>query len=154
MNAVIEREDAMIDEFGFAYTLVFGGDSSPGFVYTSGLAEKGLPEFIFVGSSEARSHGYLTEFVKHVMVGGALPIGRYQVGSPPNPFRVPAWVVEADDKLETHAFGVASRLRRIGSDVKPRLLQIVMPDLVGRFPWEPGYEWMNQMVYEEPQTTD
>ena len=87
------------------------------------------------------------------MAGGVVAEGRHEAEAAPNPFRVPAWIVRADDKLDSHAFGVRARLRRIGSEAEPRLLQVVMPDLVSRFPWEPGYEWMEQMIGRPTETT-
>jgi hypothetical protein len=152
-DAVLDREDRAIADYGFNYTLVFGGDDAPGFIYTTGLAEKRLPEFIFVGSSEPRSHAYLAKFIEHEMAGGVVAEGLHRAETAPNPFRVPAWIIPADDKLDSHAFGVRARLRRIGSDAEPRLLQVVMPDLAGRFPWEPGYEWMEQMIEKPSEAT-
>lgn len=151
-SAILAREDADIEEHGFHYSLVFGNEDVPGFIYTSGLAEKGLPEFIFIGSSEPRSHMYIAAFIAFVRNGGDVQAGLVPPTGEqgPNPFAVPAWVLDANDRLETHAYGVEARLRRIHSSVEPRLLQVVMPDLKGRFPWQPGYDWLDQDIHEPP----
>lgn len=146
--AMLAREDADIERIGFHCCLVLPGDGEPGFVYTSGLAEKALPEFIFVGGCDVHAWGYIAGFVETALKGDPVPEGLVPAGdgNGPNPYTVPAWVVPADDKLDTHAIGVRSRLRRIGSNVAPRLLQVVMPDLSGRFPWEDGYRWREQLA--------
>lgn len=151
-EAALAEQLQMIRDHGFMYQAVFGGDDGPGFVYTIGLAQRGLPEFIFVGSCSQNAANYLRGPVEGAMAGIDIRPGLLAPESELNPYSVPAWVLAADDKLDTHAFGVRSQLRTAGSDAVPRLLQIVMPDMTGRFPWEEGYDWQEQQVDAPPMT--
>lgn len=143
---LLSQEDGRIARFGYTYTSVFGNSEAPGFMYTTGLSERGLSDVIFVGSHDPRCMGYLAGAVDHMVAGGTVEPGRIEPGRSFNGFEVPIFIVEARRKIDTHAFGVPARLERVGSKAEPRLLQIVMPDLQGRFPWEEGYEWLEQQV--------
>jgi len=153
-ETVLANDDRMIEQYGFMYQAVSSGgnDDSPGFMYTIGLAERGLPEFIFIGGSNAAASGYLRGAIETAMAGGAIEPGLVAPETGINAYAVPMWVLRADHRLQTHAFGVAARLERAGSTATPRLFQIVMPDLSGRFPWEKGYVWMDQQVETPPAT--
>lgn len=150
----VAGNDRMIEQHGFMYQAVFAGgnDDQPGFIYTIGLTERGLPEFIFIGGSHPQASGYISGAIETAMAGGTVEPGLVAPQTGINPYMVPMWVLAADHRLHTHAFGVASRLERVGSTATPRLLQIVMPDLSGRFPWEEGYVWMDQQVETPPVT--
>jgi hypothetical protein len=145
-DAFLSQEDERIARFGYTYTSVFGSAEAPGFMYTTGLSERGMPDVIFVGSHDPRCIGYLSGAVDHMVAGGTVEPGRIEPGQSFNGFEVPIFVIEAKDKIATHAYGVPARLERVGSGAEPRLLQIVMPDLQGRFPWEDGYQWLEQLV--------
>lgn len=149
-EAAQAQADAMIASHGFMYQAVFAGDDQPGFVYTIGLAQRGLPEFIFVGSSQGQAANYIAGAVHAAMSGTVIEPGPVAPESEINPYAVPAWILRADDKLVTHAFGVGTQLRRIGSDRTATLMQVVMPDMSGRFPWEDGYDWVDQRVDAPP----
>ena len=151
MASLTATEDAFIESHGFFYHLVFGDHDNPGFIYTSGLSEKKSPDLIFVGSSNANSTGYLRNVVDHLLSGRTIEPGGIEPETDLNPYLVPMFVMDAQAKLLTHAFGVSSRLKRIGSTLPPRLMQIVMPDFSSRFPWEDGYDWVDQMV--DPEQT-
>lgn len=148
---IIADEDAAIAATGVNFQAVFGDDDGPGFVYTSGLSEKGLADLIFVGDHTEPAADYLLGFVATQLDDGAPTVGGLvPPGDPRNGYDVPVWLADGSDKLRTHALGVESRLRRIGSDRPARLLQVVMPDRTGRFPWEPGYAWLDQKVVKTP----
>lgn len=149
-EAYFAEQDRMIEEHGFSYSMIQPGPNSPGFVYTIGLAEKGLPEFIFVGGCDRNAVDYISSLVDHVRNGGTIEPGMIPPGTPMNGFTVPQWVIEADDKLRTHAYGVTSRLERIDNDELPHLMQVVMPDHQGLFPWDDGYQWRDQQVSRTP----
>lgn len=144
-EAALAQQQEMIREHGFMYQAVGGGDG-PGFVYTIGLAQRGLPEFIFVGDCRGPCANYLIGVVEGAMAGTEIPVGMLAPESDLNPYSVPAWVLNADDKLDTHAFGVRRQLERVGSTETARLLQVVMPDMTGRFPWDHGYDWLDQQI--------
>lgn len=151
-EAALAEQLRMIRDHGFMYQAVFGGEDGPGFVYTIGLAQRGLPEFIFVGDCRGPCANYMRGVIEAAMSGVEVPLGMLAPESDLNPYSVPAWVLAADDKLDTHAFGVRRQLERVGSGETPRLLQVVMPDLSGRFPWEEGYKWLDQQVSAPPVT--
>ena len=140
----------MIAEHGFMYQAVGAGDGEPGFIYTIGLAQRGLPEFIFVGSSYGQAVNYLRGAVRTAMAGGAVATGLAAPGTDVNPYAVPTWILDAAPKLETHALGVVTQALRLQLPGAPRLLQVVMPDMAGRFPWEDGYDWLDQEVDAPP----
>lgn len=150
---IIAESDAAIEERGVNFSCVFGDRFSPGFVYTEGLSEKRKTDLIFVGDHSYGAASYLFGFVQGQLEGDAIVTpGLYAAESAMNPYSVDFWVIDADDKISTHAYGTESRLTRIGSDVEPKLLQVVVPDKSGRFPWEPGYNWLDQDVTNPPVT--
>lgn len=147
-------EDERIAEFGVTFTGVFAGDDgAPGFVYSTGLSEKGLADLIFVGDCSAPAMRYLVDLAQIAVdenreVTGFVDAFEMAQG---NGFNMPMWIVPADGKLATHALGVARRLERVGAPVtEARLQQVVMPDAQGRFPWEPGYAWIEQLATDVP----
>lgn len=147
---MITDQDAMIAEIGVAIILVMAGDT-PGFVYTSGLSEVGKADMIFVGDYTEPARMYLKSFIGGQLDEGAeVPLGLLPLDHPMNAYGLPIWILDASDKLETHAFGTTDRLERIGSTEPPRLLQVVMCDKAGRFPWEPDYHWLDQQVTTPP----
>ncbi len=148
LQRLLRHEDEMIEQHGVFYTLVFGEGTSPGFVYTSGLSEKGLHDLVFVGSSSRESVGYLEGHVERMLEGADLGPGLIPPETDSNGYAVPVVIIGAQSKLGTHAFGTKARLERIGSERTAGLLQVVMPDLSGRFPWEEGYAWMDQSLDE------
>lgn len=151
-EAAQAEADRMIAEHGFMFQAVFDGDGQPGFIYTIGLAQRGLPEFIFVGSCEGRATNYMLGAIGAAMEGMEIQPGLVAPETEINPYGVPAWILRADDKLDTHAFGVRHQLARLGAATDARLFQIVMPDMAGRFPWEDGYDWLEQQVDAPPVT--
>lgn len=149
-EAVQAEADRMIAEHGFMFQAVYGSDDTPGFVYTIGLAQRGLPEFIFVGSCQPNAANYIRGAIGVAMAGGAITTGLAAPESDLNPYGVPAWILRADDKLGTHAFGVLRQIERVAAEGPPVLYQVVMPDMSGRFPWENGYDWLDQQVTTPP----
>jgi len=150
IDAAREQQAAMIRDHGFMFQAVGGGEGTPGFVYTIGLAQRGLPEFIFVGSCQRPAVGYLEGAIDAAMAGTEIVPGLVPPETGINPYQVPAWVLTASDKLDTHAFGVRRQLEIAGKPDTATLLQIVMPDMSGRFPWEPGYDWVDQQIEAAP----
>lgn len=141
-----QEQDADIDRLGVTLAPVFSAEDSPGFVYSIGMSEKGKVDLIFVGDYTPPTFGYLAMFLDMQLKGQDLPFGLFPADDERNGFDVPIWVIPADDKLGTHAYGAATRLERIASDAKPMLAQVVMPDKSGRFPWDKGYDWIDQQA--------
>lgn len=141
-----ERQEADIARLGFTYAPVLPGNDSAGFIYSIGLSEQDKVDLLFIGDFTPPTYDYLGMFVAMQMEGRELPFGLVSADDPMNGFGVPIWVVPADEKLGTHAFGAVTRLQRIESDKSARLAQIVMPDRQNRFPWDDGYDWLDQEV--------
>ena len=119
-------------------------ENSPGFIYSVGLSEKGKADLLFIGDCAPATYAYLGMFIEMQMNGNPIPYGLFPANHELNRFEIPIWISPADEKLSSHAYGAVSRLDEIGSDKDARLVQIIMPDKIGRFPWEPGYNWINQ----------
>lgn len=170
-ETIFQDQDRHIEQFGYSVMCVFGSDEGPGFVYTIGLSEKGMTDLIFIGDSSPNAAAYIQGAASAQIAGEKLTMGRIEpiwtrddsdaeiaakfeaAMTSINGFPVPMFVIEADDRLDTHAFGVRRRLAGIESDGTPRLAQVVMPDMSGRFPWEPGYGWLDQDVKSAPSGT-
>lgn len=142
--------DALIEKYGFMLQAVFGGEDNPSFIYSIGLAQRGLPEFIFVGSCQPQASDYLMGAIEAAMAGTKIEPGLVAPESEINPYMVPAWILQADDKLQTHAYGVTGQLARQGLPAEATLFQVVMPDMSGRFPWENNYDWVDQQITTPP----
>jgi len=141
-----QRQDADIERLGVTLAPVLPGNDGPGFVYSLGMSEQGRIDLIFIGDYRPPTYDYLGMFLGMQLDGAELPFGLFPADDERNGFGVPIWVIPADEKLRTHAYATVSRLERIGSDATPRLAQVVMPDKSGRFPWDDGYDWLDQQV--------
>lgn len=146
-----ESQDANVARLGYTFAPVLPGDDSPGFIYSLGMSEQDKVDLIFVGDYTRPTHPYLGMFIDIQLRGQDLPFGLMPADDPRNGFDVPIWVVAADEKLQTHAFGTVRRLRSIGSDKPARLAQVIMPDMQNRFPWDDGYDWIDQQA-AKPET--
>ncbi len=143
-SAYKERQEADIARLGLTYAPVLPGNDSAGFIYSIGLSEQDKVDLLFIGDFTPPTYDYLGMFVAMQMDGRELPFGLLAADDPMNGFGVPIWVMPADEKLGTHAFGAATRLQKIGSDKPAQLAQVVMPDRQNRFPWDDGYDWLEQ----------
>ncbi|MFZ3482032.1 DUF4262 domain-containing protein [Sphingomonas sp. 3-13AW] len=141
-----ERQDEAIRRHGVTLAPVLPDRDSPGFVYSIGMSEQGGTDLIFIGDCTPPTYNYLQMFIEIQLAGEQLPFGQFPADDVRNPFGVPIWLLPADEKLATHAFGSVSRLKRIGSTSPAKLAQVVMPDRSNRFPWEEGYAWLDQQV--------
>lgn len=144
-----------IEQYGFAITGVFPDDEEgePGFVYTCGMSEKGLFDLIFIGDCSNPATYYVSEFARLQLQGHVLPEGEMPADHPLNPFDVRINFIHAVGRLETHAFGVTTRLEQLKSEMPERLMQVVMCDKQGLMPWEPGYAWLDQDMKVDPTPT-
>lgn len=151
-SAYRQNQDADIARLGVTLAPVLPSDEGPGFVYSIGMSEQGKTDVIFIGDYTPPTYGYLTMFLRMQMEGTDLPIGLFPPDHEHNTFGVPVWVLGADEKIVTHACGAATRLERIGSDRPARLAQVIMPDKSNRFPWDVGYDWINQQTGKSATT--
>lgn len=141
-----QRQDADIARLGVTLAPVLPGNDGPGFVYSLGMSEQGKVDLLFIGDYTPPTYDYLLMFLAMQMDGTELPFGLFPADDERNCFGVPIWVIPADEKLRTHAYATVSRLERIGSDLTPHLAQVVIPDKSNRFPWDDGYDWIDQQV--------
>jgi acyl carrier protein len=151
-SAYKERQDADIARLGVTLAPVLPGNDGPGFVYSLGMSEQGKTDLLFIGDFTPPTYDYLSLFLGMQIDGKELPLGLFPADHPANGFEVPIWVIPADEKLGTHAFGAVTRLERIGSDKPAKLAQVVMPDKQNLFPWDDGYDWIDQQVSTSPAT--
>lgn len=141
-----QQQDADIERVGVTLAPVLPGNDGPGFVYSIGMSEQDKTDLIFIGDYTPPTYAYLSMFLDMQLKGAPLPLGLFPADDERNVFGVPIWVIPADGKLGTHAYGVVSRLGRIGSSAQPLLAQVVIPDRSDRFPWDDGYDWIDQQA--------
>lgn len=126
-----------IDIHGVHLTGVFptSADSDIPFTYTTGLAERGLPEVLVSTLPHEVAATILNNVARKAIAGEQLSPGlRDDLVA-----GYPAWLVEATDVSD---FGVARRrLWALGRDpLTLRGLQLCWPDTAGLFPWQDGYD--------------
>ena len=145
-----QDQNALIERYGFSTVGVLGDNEGPGFIYTVGLSEKGMADIIFIGSSNPASVNYVALAAMAQLDGAALEEGVIPASTGINEFQVPIALVSADHLADSHAFSSKRRLDSVESDQPVRIMQVIMPDLSGRFPWEDGYDWLDQQVTANP----
>lgn len=146
-----QEQNAKIERNGYTYLGVLPSEDSPGFVYTIGLSEQGKSDLIFIGAAQHSSAvGYIAAAAIAQNEGHTLTPGILPPETEVNPYGVPMAIVQANHLAETHAFSAARRLDAIESVEAVSICQIVMPDMEGRFPWEEGYDWLDQQITDNP----
>lgn len=141
----------LVDEHGWAVTVVFGGEDdqgglTPSFSYTVGLSAKGLPDLLIFGLPEQSAHPILNAIVRKAFDGQiALRDGQVvrEAANLPLKLRV---IEPAEKGLET-ALGARRFAAENGHEAQ--ILQVLWPDLAGTFPDEPGCDaqmtWMQNI---------
>lgn len=130
MDKFRKQTIADIRKYGRACLGVFGDDDDPPFTYTIGNHKKGLPELLIIGRHDLNDVlNYLSEqFAKE----GVPPEGAYWMQGA----KCPVYLIRAtDDRARDHFTVQAGQI--LGTEGYD-LIQVVMPDLNGRFPWESG----------------
>lgn len=123
-----------IDEHGWAVQIVPGGDDGPGFAYTVGLfARYRLPELICVGLRGEVMHAMLNECGARMRDRGP-PALEVPFDGVLDDYPVLLRAVMSPDSYRRH---VGYALWLYAGHNFP-LLQLVYPDLAGRFPGEGG----------------
>lgn len=124
---------AQIRKFGWMATHIYASETAASFTYTTGLcATKGLPEFIVFALGMEVAHGSLHLLVEKMERGLDLTSGKAISG-----------LLEGVDVLafptapEKHAQFLLRSGWFYDTDEFP-CWQLVIPDTLGRFPWEPG----------------
>lgn len=128
---------ARIERFGVALQGVFSGeddpDPEPSFMYTVGLAAQGLPELIEFALPMEVAHSIMNDIAFRMLNGEvALTAGDTVHNMVAN---YPVKVLPVRDSWERLTF--SNRLFGSPDGALPAL-QLVFPDMQGRFPWEKG----------------
>jgi hypothetical protein len=141
-----EREwRAGIAEHGWLVVDVPSDDLRPGFQFTAGLTERGLPELIVYGlGSEVGMHA-LNDVARRLVDGKRFADGDVVHDVLEGEYRTQLWdATWLQDRL-----GAAFTL--YGED-DVRVRQLVVPDLDDRLPWEDGYAHpeLQPVLFEQP----
>lgn len=149
-DALDEAEQSFVSkvrEHGWFRTGVFGDDEGPGFSFTTGFwVNANHPELIIFGTRDDIAHDVFWDLFRDAKSGQALPVGR----------RTDAVFAN----LSAYVFRVAKKHHRdflgwsrwfYGGDDFP-CLQIVWPDRVGKFPWEPDFD--AEFKADQPDLTE
>jgi hypothetical protein len=118
---------------GWDVVTVAERDGVPAHSYTTGLARRGLPEFILFGFSPGLAGPVLADLAQRALdgerFGANLPVEDALPGMPAMLLDVPE--VEARHYLPAAHASAPKALRA---------LQVVWPDGDDRYPWQPGYD--------------
>lgn len=125
-----------IEEQGFGVFSVGGDPEYPSFAYTIGLSDRCLPQLLAIGISlraaGAIVHHLATDWVSGKLTNDSIDKRLEDYANLPvvlKPINDPAvwgeYMVQMD------------RFRSTDNEV--RVLQVVFPDMNGKFPWESGY---------------
>jgi hypothetical protein len=130
----------LIDKHGWAIQGVIATPEtpSPTFTYTVGLTAQDFPELLCIGLSSTTG-GQLLNHIAHYVEDRKLTVPnvrlKHMLGAD-GEFDVVVIAASAPT-VQSEYVTVAKRLYPL-SEV--RVWQVIIPDLAGRFPWEPGYD--------------
>lgn len=148
MEYLKKREMETIIEYGHQVRYVFPGpdDDSTAFAYSMGRSVKDRPEILVTGQLPHKVMHYIVNRVadlddeRELSAGMELAAGEVLEG-------YPVRLVQVSDLEEAEMFGVTSNF---GTD-DTSALQVVWPDLEGRFPDEEGFTF-EQPIFDHSQT--
>ena len=134
-----------VERFGWAAELIDSEQQSTSFAYTVGLCDTmKFPEIIVVGLKQKTAHFALKYAVEKMQSGVDLTAGRVRdiVGEVEVEFR------PVSQKWFRHIMCRADWYYGYGESLIPAL-QLIYPDLEGRFQWEPGFaEYFRQPLLQ------
>lgn len=135
VESILKDIEDRIAEGKWMVVGVIGGAQTPPVCYTVGLHSLGYPELIMVGLNMDAGQSILNDAAQQVIDSGSARQSGDVLDKVAN---LPLIVVEVDDiELLKEYSAMASNL--YGLD-QYRLQQIVMPDPVGKFPWDEGVD--------------
>tara|TARA_B100000678_G_C17830240_1_gene350759 strand:+ start:51 stop:536 length:486 start_codon:yes stop_codon:yes gene_type:complete len=144
---VYNNHDANIQKHGISIQGVFGDEEHQGFAYTIGAVKEGKADCIFIGSCHE-------VFCDISTIGVGLAPGYYSPGSKDNPLNLPFWIVDASHHIEERSTMAREWAARNNLIQDLNLVQIVLPDPNGLFPWDEGYDWADQDITQRPYTVN
>jgi len=135
LQDILDKIDSAIEEQGWAYVMTSQSPGSVPFLYTIGLTEMDLPELVIFGLDQPTARAIAERAMEklkqlkrsgHPIQDGL--IGDQVIAGSPVVFREIPW-----GKAASYVRVAKARYQR-----KLEVMQIVLPDANGRFPWEPG----------------
>jgi hypothetical protein len=138
---------AKIREHGWMRTTVFADEDGPGFCYTTGFwLATGFPEIIVFSLKTETAHSILWDLFKDLQSGK-----RPAMGKPvPDIFgNIKAALVPCAKKYYRNYLGW-NRWFYAGDEFE--CLQLVWPDTVGIFPWQPNFD--ERFRSDQPDLTE
>lgn len=133
-----------IRTIGFTFVGVFDEDMvEPAFAYSIGLTEKGWPEVLLIGNMRPQIiEIILTDLVKSWIAAGEVKMGDNDgLIVFPDMSEHPLRVVEVPSRLAVEKFCCQVQNFYEKEDVK--VVQVLWPDVNGKFPGEEGYDALN-----------
>ncbi|HET6285565.1 MAG TPA: DUF4262 domain-containing protein [Amycolatopsis sp.] len=124
---LIEEVRPLIRKYGWMVQTVERGSTQPGFAYTVGLTDAGLPELVVTGLRERRSGQLLNYFAQQVVRSGPPEAGEVL----PAAVGWPAFEVVPLSSPSAH---LLTAVLLYGEDI--RALQLVYEDEHGKWPWD------------------
>ena len=135
----IRRQDEIIDRAGWVVMLVVPGEEqtvlTASYAYTVGLASHNFPELLIAGLDPQVAHELLNDLAQRVWYRAE----RFSHGSRIDDL-IDGYDAVVVDAQPTGPITPEAAIARYGVD-RVRLQQVVWSDQLGRFPWDPGYEF-------------
>lgn len=131
--AGLEDTETMIKDHGIAIVGVYPGEHSPGFSYTIGFTNLGLPEVICFSVPFDHIMPALNRYHAELLAGSK-PVGPCVID---DYFNLPLTVIEAEQNVVEEYVSQALAYYEIVEEgkMKPKFVQWVIPDKNGKFPW-------------------
>lgn len=124
--------DDMIARYGWAVQGVFGSPDAPGFSYTVGLSQKGLPEIIVFGLPPQVAHVFLNSLGRRFTTDGVPPL---DVDLLDVAERYPARLVPVPrPAADQYLYQALHRYPEYTA------VQLVWTDEHSRYPWDDGFD--------------
>lgn len=133
MDSFIDRAMTIVAEHGWLVQGVGGDGDDPPFAYTVGLTVRDVPEFIVCGLAMPTAHTILNDLGERVRAGQRFTDGDV-LSDVLRDYDVR--LVAVSDTRER--LRVANTLFGGADGTAVRALQVVYPDVEGRWPWEAG----------------
>lgn len=131
---ILHQMSALIEKYGWTVMSVLGTEEQPSYSYTVGLAAKDLPDLIMIGIDPEAARQILNDCVQKLLNKETHPVQHElvrEVANLPLAFRLD----------ETGSMLSLARSARRWAELDGKegnVIQLVFPDLRGKFPWETG----------------
>lgn len=121
---------------------IFGSEESPTFAYTTGLAEKDLPEFLMVGFAPESSHAIIMMAYEEMKKRGRRFEDREVFLVDDDPQKALVFLDARDSVKDDFTIQTGQYYQTEDYQVQ----QIMVPDREGRFPNDPACEYYLQPI--------